>query len=55
MTSMTDRKEHVRIYLSIPSTVPNTVIDGSIKVVGIPDFPWICDDELYQKLKKECH
>jgi hypothetical protein len=20
--------------------VPTTIIDGSIKVVGIPDFPW---------------
>jgi hypothetical protein len=26
--------------------VPTTVIDGEIKVVGIPDFPWICGDEL---------
>jgi hypothetical protein len=23
-------------------SVPTTIIDGSIKVVGIPDFPWIC-------------
>jgi glutaredoxin len=33
--------------------VPTTVIDGQIKVVGIPDFPWICGDDLYCKLKKE--
>ncbi|WP_187147504.1 thioredoxin family protein [Candidatus Nitrososphaera gargensis] len=35
------------------TSVPATIIDGNIKVVGIPDFPWICSDELYQKLKKE--
>jgi protein-disulfide isomerase len=35
------------------TSVPTTIIDGNIKVVGIPDFPWICDDELYQKLNRE--
>jgi hypothetical protein len=30
------------------TSVPTTIIDGSIKVVGIPDFTWICADELYQ-------
>src|SRR5437867_131154 len=34
-------------------SVPTTIIDSKIKVVGIPDFPWICGDELYQKLSKE--
>jgi hypothetical protein len=33
--------------------VPTTVIDGDIKVVGIPDFPWICGEDLYKKLKNE--
>ena len=34
--------------------VPTTVIDGGeIKVVGIPDFPWICGDDLLKKLRKE--
>ena len=33
--------------------VPTAVIDGEIKVVGIPDFPWICGDELYTKLKRK--
>ena len=33
--------------------VPSTVIDGEIKVVGIPKFLWICDDDLYRKLKAE--
>lgn len=32
--------------------IPMTVIDGSIKVVGMPDFPWICGDDLYAKLKQ---
>lgn len=33
--------------------VPTTIIDGEIKVVGIPDFPWICGDDLYKKLRTE--
>ena len=33
--------------------VPTTISDGSIKVVGIPDFPWICSEDLYSKLKKD--
>jgi glutaredoxin 3 len=33
--------------------VPSIIIDGKIKLVGIPDFPWICSEDLYDKLKKE--
>jgi glutaredoxin len=33
--------------------VPTTIVDGSMKVEGIPDFPWICGDDLYRKLRKE--
>jgi hypothetical protein len=33
--------------------VPTTIIDGSIKVVGIPDFPWVCGDDLYKRLKEQ--
>jgi hypothetical protein len=33
--------------------VPTTIIDGNIKVVGIPDFPCICGDDLYNRLKHE--
>jgi predicted DsbA family dithiol-disulfide isomerase len=29
--------------------VPTTIIDGNIKVVGIPDFPWISGEDLYTK------
>ena len=35
------------------TSVPTTIIDGNIKVVGIPDFPWICGDDLYKKLKSK--
>jgi hypothetical protein len=35
------------------TAVPTTIIDGSVKVVGIPDFPWICGEDLYLKLKRE--
>ncbi|MGI0083290.1 MAG: thioredoxin family protein [Nitrosopumilaceae archaeon] len=33
--------------------VPTTIIDGKIKIVGIPSFPWICGEDLYKKLEKE--
>ncbi len=33
--------------------VPTTIIDGEIKVVGIPDFPWICGEDLSKKLKNQ--
>ena len=33
--------------------VPTTIIDGKIKIVRIPDFPWICGEDLYRKLKQE--
>jgi hypothetical protein len=34
------------------TSVPTTIIDGSIKVVGIPDFPWICGNDLYRNCCK---
>jgi len=33
--------------------VPTTIIDGSIKIDGIPDLPWICGEDLFQKLKRD--
>jgi len=33
--------------------VPTTIIDSNIKVEGIPDFPWICEEDLYKKLRHE--
>ncbi len=35
------------------SAVPTVVIDGRIKVLGVPDFPWFCGDEFYGKLERE--
>lgn len=31
--------------------VPTIVIDGRIKIEGMPDFPWICDDDFYRRLE----
>ena len=33
--------------------VPTIIIDGNIKIEGIPDFPWICGEDLFQKLKHD--
>ena len=33
--------------------VPTTIIDGNIKIEGIPDFPWICGEDLFQRLKHD--
>ncbi len=33
--------------------VPTIVIDGQIKVEGIPDFPWFCGDEFYNMLREK--
>ena len=33
--------------------VPTTVVDVNINVVGIPDFPWICGEDLYTQLKRD--
>jgi hypothetical protein len=53
MNKMTEEaKRKMKVY-GITS-VPTTIIDGSIKVVGIPDFPWICGEDLYLKLRREC-
>jgi hypothetical protein len=35
------------------TSVPSTIIDCQIKIVGIPDFPWICSEDFYGNLKKE--
>ncbi|TLX85917.1 MAG: thioredoxin family protein [Thaumarchaeota archaeon] len=52
INNMTDDvKRKMKVYEV--KSVPTTIIDGKIKVVGIPDFPWICGDELYQTLSKE--
>jgi glutaredoxin 3 len=52
INNMTDKVKGRMKEYGITS-VPTTIIDGRIKVIGIPDFPWICGDKLYQKLKRE--
>jgi hypothetical protein len=52
VTNMTDDVKRRMKEYGITS-VPTTIIDCNIKVIGIPDFSWICGDELYQKLKRE--
>jgi hypothetical protein len=33
--------------------VPTTVIDGKYKIIGIPEFPLVCGEDLFKKLQKE--
>jgi hypothetical protein len=41
--------------LSLPYPKSSIVIDGEIKVVDSPYFPWICGDDLYTKLEQDYH
>jgi glutaredoxin len=34
------------------TAVPTIVVDGRIKVVGVPDFPRFCGDDFYRFLEK---
>jgi glutaredoxin len=34
------------------TAVPTIVVDGRIKVVGVPDFPWFCGNDFYRFLEK---
>jgi glutaredoxin len=34
------------------TAVPTIVVDGKIKVVGVPDFSWFCGDDFYRFLEK---
>ena len=44
INNLTDEiKSKLRDY-SVKS-VPTTIIDSQIKIVGIPDFPWICSED----------
>jgi protein-disulfide isomerase len=33
--------------------VPTAIIDGTIKIEGIPDFLWISGEDLFQRLKRD--
>jgi hypothetical protein len=35
------------------NAVHTTIIDLNIKVVGIPDFSWVCGEDLYGRLKEQ--
>lgn len=35
------------------TAVPTIVIDGKIKVVGRPSFPWFCGEEFYKFLEEQ--
>lgn len=32
--------------------LPTVVVDGKIKVEGMPDFPWVCGDDFYAMLEQ---
>jgi len=51
VNNMTEIKVKIKDY-GVKS-VHTTIIDGKIKVMGIPDFPWICGEDLYKKLRKD--
>lgn len=34
------------------NSVPTIIIDGKIKIIGLPNFAWICDGEFYNYLEK---
>ena len=35
------------------TSVPSIVIDGRIKVAGVPTFPWFCGEEFYKFLEEK--
>lgn len=43
-------KKKMQLYAI--TAVPSIVIDGRIKVVGIPQFPWFCGDDFYSFLEE---
>lgn len=49
--SIDDRKARPLLRRYSISAVPSIVIDGKIKVVGVPTFPWFCGDEFYGMLE----
>jgi len=47
-------KENAKVVKRYNITaVPSIVIDGRIKVVGVPTFPWFCGDEFYRMLESK--
>ncbi len=46
-----DRKNTRLMRRYAIGAVPSIVIDGRIKVVGVPNFPWFCGDDFYNMLE----
>ena len=46
-----DRRSKLLVKRYAITSVPSIVIDGKIKVVGVPKFPWFCGDEFYRILE----
>lgn len=44
-------REKMQLYAI--TAVPSIVVDGRIKVVGIPQFPWFCGDDFYRFLEEK--
>ena len=52
VNNMTEEiREKVKKYQI--TAVPTVIIDGKYKVVGMPDFPLVCGEDLFKKLEKE--
>ena len=44
-------QEKIRQYRI--KAVPTVIIDGRVKIEGLPDFNFICSEELYNELEKK--
>jgi len=49
---LSDEKVKMKRKFYKITAVPTIVVDGRIKVVGVPDFPWFCGDDFYRYLEK---
>ena len=49
--SVGERKSKALVKRYSISAVPSIVVDGKIKVVGVPAFPWFCGEEFYRMLE----
>lgn len=52
INNITDKIKLKMRHYGIKS-IPTTIIDSKIKIVGIPDFPWVCSEDLYKRLEKD--
>jgi hypothetical protein len=47
-----DEEVKMKRKLYTITAVPPIVVEGRIKGVGVPDFPWFCGDDFYRFLEK---